>query len=373
LVLGGSLLGVRIRRIHLEEDVGRSQHSREGTLIDFNRSSIPLMELVTEPDIRSADEATAFARELQLICRYLDVSNADMEKGNMRIEANISLNMGTKVECKNINSFKAVFDAVEYEISRQTELLKKGEKIVQETRGWNESKKQTVSHRLKEDAHDYRYFPEPDLPPFETAVFNIDDLKRHLSELPAAKRKRLKKEFGLSDTQAELLIADKHLADFFEAAVSELAAFDEIEKAVTSRKSLDLLFNYLTSDLKGLANEFKIEFADLKITPERLAHLVDLIDGGKIGSRQAKDILRKMTEEDIDPEKIMTKEGLETISDDGELIKIIDEVIDENSQAVTDYKKGKTASLQFLIGKAMSKLRGRGAPEALKKIFEEKL
>ncbi len=387
LVEGGSLLGIRITRIHLEEDVGRSQHVSEGTLIDFNRSSIPLMELVTEPDFRSADQAVAFARELQLILKTLNVSNADMEKGNMRIEANISLSemvhstgsgqvsrkLGTKVECKNINSFKAVHDAIEYETVRQREVLAKGEKVVQETRGWNEAKKATVSQRLKEDAHDYRYFPEPDLPPFETSVFNPDDLKNHLPELPGDKRERLKKEFNLSEGQIEILVTDKHLANFFEEAVSELAAFDEMEKEKTSQKSLDLLFNYLTSDLKGLANELKIEFRSLKVNPERLAHLVDLIEAGKIGSRQAKDILRKMVEEGADPEDIMKDEGLETISDNSELFKTIDEVISENPNAVTDYKKGKTASLQFMLGKAMEKLRGRAAPDTLKNLFEEKL
>ena len=373
LVKGGSLLGIRITRIHLEEDVGKSQHTNEGTIIDFNRSSIPLMELVTEPDFRSADQAVAFARELQLILRTLDVSNADMEKGNMRIEANISLNMGTKVECKNINSFKAVHDAIEYETVRQKEVLAKGEKVVQETRGWNEAKKATVSQRLKEDAHDYRYFPEPDLPPFETAIFGIDELKRHLPELPDQKRERFKKEYNLSDIQTEALVMEKYLGDFFEEAVSELAAFDQMDKEKTPKKSIDLLFNYLTSDLKGIASELKISFKDVEVTPERLAHLVDLIEDGAIGSRQAKDILRKMVEKDADPEEIMKEEGLETISDNSELLKTIDEVIAENSNAVADYKKGKTASLQFMLGKAMAKLRGRGAPDTLKTLFEEQL
>lgn len=373
LVEGGSLLGIRITRIHLEEDVGRSQHAADGTVIDFNRSSIPLMELVTEPDFRSADEVVAFARELQLILRTLHVSNADMEKGNMRIEVNISLNMGTKVECKNINSFKAVHDAIHYEVVRQKDVLTKGEKVLQETRGWNEAKKATFSQRLKEDAHDYRYFPEPDLPPFETVVFNIEDLKRHLPELPTEKRERLKKEFGLSDAQTEILVFEPYLANFFEEAVSELAAFDEMEKEKTSKKSVDLLFNYLTSDLRGLENELKVGVNDMKVTPERLAHLVDLIEAGKIGSRQAKDILRAMVEEDSDPEEIMTEQGLETVSDDTELLKTIDEVIAENPSAVADYKKGKTASVQFMIGKAMAKLRGRGAPDTLRSLFEDKL
>jgi len=254
LVVGGALNGVRLTRIHLEEDVGRSLHGSDtfakggSTLIDYNRAGVPLMELVTEPDIRSAEQAVAFARELQLILRYLGASDADMEKGLMRIEANVSLDMGTKVEMKNINSFRAVHDAVEYEVVRQRAVLEKGEKIVQETRGWDEIRHVTVSQRSKEDAHDYRYFPEPDLPPFTTAAFGIEKLKAELPELPAAKRVRFAAEYSLTEAQADALALEPTLANYFEAAVSELAALD-------ASAPVFLLYNYLTSDLKGLLKE----------------------------------------------------------------------------------------------------------------------
>ncbi|MBS3903308.1 MAG: Asp-tRNA(Asn)/Glu-tRNA(Gln) amidotransferase subunit GatB [Anaplasmataceae bacterium] len=369
LVLGGKLVGVDITRIHLEEDVGRSQHAKGETLINFNRGGMPLMELVTEPCVRSANEAVNFARELQLLLRYLGVSDADMEKGNMRIEANVSLNMGTKVELKNINSFRAVYDAIEYEIERQREVIEKGEKVIQETRGWDEGKQRTFSQRIKESAHDYRYFPEPDIPPFETKVFNLEKLKAELPELPAMKRERFQKEYQLPETQAELLIQDKALADFFEEAVSEFGTMDTKDTSTIDPEAQGLILNYLTSDLRGLMNEKEIEFHEIKITPEHLAHLVSLIRSGVIGSRQAKDVLRLMAESGEDPEEIIEREGLKTVSDEGEVLKIIKEVITENETAVIDFKNGKDASLQFLIGKAMGKLKGRGNPAQLCELF----
>ncbi len=399
IVLGGELQGVRLRRVHLEEDTGTLIHEswnmnhetqkkdsrfkiQGSSLVDFNRAGIPLMELVTEPDITSAEQAVKFSKELQLILRYLGVSDADMEKGQMRIEANVSLGemrngkleMGTKVEIKNINSFKAVGAAIAYEIERQKEVLEKEETVKHETRGWDDAKQKTFSQRSKEEAHDYRYFPEPDLPPFEPAeVFDIEELKTSLPELPAQKLERFQGEFGLSEKQAILLIEKKNLAEFFEQAVSELATRDELSTSQVDRNSQELLFNYLTSDLLGLMNEAAVGFEESKINPERLAHLVDLIADGKIMSRQAKDILRKMFETGEDPENILTTEGLHTVSEEGELEKVATEVLAENPQAVADYKKGKAQSSQFLIGKAMGKLKGRGNPEVLRIIFEKRL
>ena len=406
LVVGGELLGVNLTRIHLEEDTGTLAHVAYGkvhmadgkgqaengqkpitishkplaSLVDFNRAGIPLMELVTDPDIKTADQAVNFGKELQLILRYLGVSDADMEKGQMRLEANVSIRpngdsgekLGTKVEVKNINSFRALRGAVEYEIKRQAEVLDSGGKVTQETRGWDDVKQRTFSQRLKEEAHDYRYFPEPDLPPFEPIkVFDIEDMRRHLPELPAQKRERLKKEFGLSSEQAEFLVEDKRQADFFEAAASEL---EEKEEALNlEKKPREILFNYLTSDLAGLMNESGIEFGKMKINPEQLAHLVDLIVGGKIMSRQAKDILRKMFETGSDPEEILESESLHTVSGEGDLKKIILEVFAENQKAVDDLKKGKAASLEFLVGKTMAKLRGRGNPEIIRGIISAEL
>ncbi len=376
LILGGTLNGITLRRIHLEEDTGRLLHSSRVishqspvSYVDFNRAGVPLMELVTEPEIKSGEEAAKFAKEFQLILRYLDISTADMEKGQMRVEVNISLGkwtkgvwkQGTKVEIKNLNSFRAVAESIDYEIKRQAEVMKHS-KVHQETRGWDDAKKETTSQRSKEEAHDYRYFPEPDLPPFETASFNLDDLKSSILELPKEKRERFKKEFQLNESQAEVLIADKKLSDFFESAVSEL-------KVKNPAANIQMLFNYLTSDLVGLLNETSTPFEEIKVSPEELAHLVALIEQGKILSRGAKDILRKMFETGEDPETILESEGLHLVSDEKEIEKIIQAVIVENEKAVADYKGGKEASLKFLIGQAMGKLRGKGNPEVLKELF----
>ncbi len=365
IVSGGTLRGVRIMRVHLEEDTGTLGHGDHASLVDFNRAGVPLMELVTEPDLRSAEEVAAFARELQLILRYLGVSDANMEKGEMRIEANVSLDMGTKVELKNINSFKAVEDAIAYETKRQEEALSRGEKVHQETRGWDEVKRKTFSQRSKEEAHDYRYFPDPDLPPFTTDVFDIEKLRAELPELPAAKTERLKKEYALTAAQAELLAGDLAIAEFFEDAVSELRADTPNAKTAT-------LYNYFTSDLRGLMNETGVPLSEIKIDPEHLAHLAVLVDGAKITSRQAKDILKKMFETGLDPEDII-KNGKIGLSDIGEIKAVVLAIIEQNPAAVADYKKGKTASLQFLIGRAMGALQGRARPDMLKEVFEKNL
>jgi aspartyl-tRNA(Asn)/glutamyl-tRNA(Gln) amidotransferase subunit B len=369
LVAGGVLNGVRIRRIHLEEDTGTLIHARGASLVDFNRAGVPLMELVTEPDLHSADDATAFARELQLILRYLGVSDANMEKGEMRIEANVSLDMGTKVELKNINSFKAVHDAVAYELTRQGEALARGEKLAQETRGWDEASGKTVAQRSKEEAHDYRYFPEPDIPPFETGVLDIETLRDALPELPAQKRARFMAEYGLPQNQLDLLIAEPDLANFFEETISELKELD----AAALKAHSSAVVNYLTGDLRGLMNDAGIGFDGLKITPEHLAHLVFLTARGAVTSRQAKDLLGKMFATGEDPEEIVKNENIGVVTDEGEVEAVVLAVIAENKAAADDYKKGKTASLQFLIGKAMGKLKGRARPEMLKDLLERNL
>ena len=366
LVEGGELKGIRITRVHLEEDTGTLVHADGASLVDYNRSGMPLMELVTEPDFRSADQVADFARELQLILRYLGVADADMEKGQMRIEANVSLNMGTKVELKNINSFRAVHDAVEYELKRQEAALEAGEKISQETRGWDEAKRKSVAQRSKEQAHDYRYFPEPDIPPFETSVFGLDDLRDSMPELPSARRVRFAKEYGLDVRQTEILIGDPQLANFFEEAASELKE----RSAVTGFGSL---YNYLTSDLRGLMNQSAIGFADLKIAPEHLAHLAALIESKQVTSRQAKDILARMFDTGADPEEIVKSENIGVSNDTGEIEAVIVAVIAENKAAADDYRKGKAASMQFLIGKAMAKLKGKARPEMLRELFEKNL
>jgi len=365
LVAGGELKGIRLTRIHLEEDTGTLIHESGASLVDFNRAGVPLMELVTEPDFRSVESVVEFAKELQLMLRYLGVSDANMEKGQMRIEANISLNMGTKIEIKNINSFKAVHDAISYELKRQEEALEKGEKLTQETRGWDEAKQKTFSQRSKEDAHDYRYFPEPDMPPFETNVFDLAAMRGVLPELPAAKRERFKNEYALNDVQAEALIVDPAAAGYFEAAVSEFKEHFPDENPL-------LVYNYLTSDLRGLMNQGSVSFREVKVTPEHLAHLAGFIHAKKITSRQAKDMLLKMFDTGEDPETLM-KAGDMSILDAAEVERAVNTVIGENAAAVADYKNGKTASMQFLIGKTMKLLNGRAQPDMLRAMFEKNL
>ncbi len=375
LVLGGKLNGVRIRRIHLEEDTGRLLHelpnekSGEASYVDFNRAGVPLMELVTEPDIKNAEEAVAFARELRLILRYLGISDADMEKGHMRIEANISVGkageLGTKVEVKNINSFRAVHDAIAYELERQEKALTAGKKIHQETRGWNEAKGATESQRSKEEAHDYRYFPEPDIPPLDLREFDVKTLKTEIPELPEAKRQRFIGEYGLNKEQVGTLVEDKQAAEFFEEAISELKTYNP--KPTT----YNLLLNYFASDLKGLMNEKGAAIEELRIKPEHLAHLVAMVEDGKLSSRLAKDLLVKMFDSGDDPESLMESEKVTLISAEAELREIAKVIVEENPKPAEDYKKGKTVALQALVGKAMAKTRGQADPEVLAKVFRE--
>ncbi len=417
LVEHGLLNGIRITRIHLEEDAGRLVHELGGmnnelengkignhnskfkiqnsSLVDFNRAGVPLMELVTEPDIKNANEAAAFAQELQLLLRYLGVSDADMEKGQMRIEANVSLmhtdvprisqiphgkereyirdisgqfvnirELGNKVEVKNINSFKAVHDAIEYEIKRQKKILSEGKKVTQETRGWNDKKFVTESQRSKEEANDYRYFPEPDLPPLDLkTAFDLGKIKAEIPELPEAKRRRFGAEFGLDMKLVETIVADKLWADYFEQAVSELKS--EVENA-----DVQLLANYFTSDLKSLIKTEDLTPTGLKITPDNFADLIALIQKGKISSRIAKDLLLKMFETGEDPETLIQSQGMGLMNDEGELGKVIEEVLAANGKSVADFKKGKTNALQFLLGQVMAKTKGKADPNIAKKILE---
>lgn len=373
LVEGGHLAGVELTRVHLEEDTGRLMHDESGdSLIDYNRAGRALMELVTEPVVRDSEEALSFARELQLLLRYLGISDADMERGLMRVEANISISrddkFGTKVEVKNLNSFRAVKGAIAYEIERQKEILESRGKVVQETRGWDEAKSETFSQRVKEEAHDYRYLPEPDLPPMKFRKEDMEELRRGLPELPKDKRIRFMDEFKLTKEQADILVNDKDLANYFEKVVSELRE-DEIDK----EKAINLAYNYLTSDLMGLIVAEGIKIKDIKITPENFADLVELISSDQLNSRSAKDILPKMLETGGDPREIMKSAGLTQVSDEGELKGVVLEIIKANEKVVEDYKKGKMPALEALIGRAMGKLKGRGNPEVLRRLFLEEL
>lgn len=374
VVLGGELLGVRLERIHLEEDAGKLVHGENGeTFVDFNRAGVPLMELVTKPDIRSAEQAVAFVKELQLILQYLGASEANMEKGQMRADVNISLNMGTRAEIKNLNSFRSIQSAIEFEFERQKDLLEKGESVKQETRGWDDVKKITLSQRSKEESHDYRYFPEPDLPPFEPhEMFDVANIKATLPELPSNKRERFMREFRLSEKQAEVLIQNKSWADYFESAVSELATRDELLTAEIEKKPTELLFNYLTTELAGLINEFGTSFTELRVDPGELAELVDYVTDGKVTTKQAKDILRIMFETGERAENVLGQGNFGLIEEDV-LHKAIDDVLKENEKAVSDFANGKTASLQFLVGKVMGKTKGGADPGVVQNKLLERL
>ena len=372
---------IKITRVHLEEDTGKLIHSKDkqSTLIDFNRAGVPLMELVTEPVIHNGKEARLFAQGLQLLLRTLGVSEADMERGQMRCEVNISLaknkKLGTKVEIKNLNSFRAVEKSIDFEIKRQKEILEKGEKVVQETRGWDAEKEITYSQRLKEEAQDYRYFPEPDLPRLHIyskdksdGLFNLEELKKQMPELPWERKVRITKSYAFLKN-INLLIQDEKLMNFFEQVIRE---FDEVGLN-NKEKAVSLAYNYLTSDLKGLMESGLITWEKLKITPQNFSRLIIFLCDDKISSRAGKDILAEMIKRGGIPEDIIKSKGLEKISDEDQLKSIILEIVKNNQKTIEDYKKGKENALQFLVGQAMTKTRGAADPKLLERLFKKQL
>ncbi len=384
---GGSLNGVRVTRVHLEEDAGRLLHpaGADYSLVDFNRAGVPLMELVTEPDMHSAEEAQKFAEELQLILRYLGASDANMEKGQMRVELNISLapegydKLGTKVEVKNINSFNAVGRAAVYEAKRQSEILDNGEKVVQETRGWDDNTQRTFAQRSKEEAHDYRYFPEPDIPPIKIGGNpKFETLNSKLPELPQQKRKRFIDEYKIDAKLAEIFVRDPELADYFEQVVSELLSWEKVhghekEEEKMRQELFTLTANYLTTDLRKLMSDQAISIKQCKITPEDFAEFIDLIHDGKLSSRGAKDLLPEMLRTGGDPHTLMEARGLAQVSGEGELEEIIDKVIAANPAPVASYKAGKENSLQFLVGQVMKESKGRANPQVAGEMLKKKI
>jgi aspartyl-tRNA(Asn)/glutamyl-tRNA(Gln) amidotransferase subunit B len=382
LEIGGEK--IRIKRIHLEEDTGSLVHpeSKDYSLVNFNRAGVPLMELVTEPDIFSSEKAKEFAKEFHLIMHYLDISDADMEKGQMRVEVNISMAksgnpLGTKVEIKNLNSFRSVERAIEYEIKRQADILNDGGKIIQETRGWDDVKGKTISQREKEEAHDYRYFPEPDLPRLGLSKEFIEKIKSEIPELPQKKRERFKREYNLLDKEIEIFVYNKSLGEYFEKVVSELPSglsredlfkLGEEDESSSSpladARVIKLSLNYLITDLQGLLKGGSVASKNFLITPENFAEFITIIYQKKISSKIAKMVLAEMFRVGADPSNIIKEKGLVQISDEKELEKIIMKVISENKKAVGDYKAGKKTAVQYLIGKIMAETRGKAEPGA---------
>jgi aspartyl-tRNA(Asn)/glutamyl-tRNA(Gln) amidotransferase subunit B len=374
---------IRITRIHLEEDTGKLVHPKgmDYTLVDFNRAGVPLMELVTEPDIETGEEARLFCQKLQQICRYLEISDADMEKGNMRCEVNISLHKenekklsGTKVEVKNINSFKFVEKAIAYEIERQTEVLERGEKIVQETRGWDMNKGETISQRAKESAHDYRYFPEPDIPPLNFDEVYFSELKKKMPELPEQKIKRFYKEYNLPEADTAIITADKNLAEYFEQVSSEIEEkINCKEYQVNKEKTLKLAVNYIITELRKHIIENNQKINEIKITPENYAEFICILAEGKINSSAAQTVLHEMYKNGGDPSQIIEEKNLMQMEDAKELEKIISEIIGKNEKSVADYKAGKTNAFKFLMGQIMAATKGKANPQIAEEILKDKL
>ena len=398
LVTGGELAGVALTRIHLEEDTGRLVHDKESgaSLVDFNRAGVPLMELVTEPDLKTGEEVKKFGEELQRILRYVGASDANMEKGEMRVEVNISLRqatqgkrqekLGTKVEIKNINSFKYAADAVDYEIKRQTEILESRGKITQETRGWNENKGETFSQRSKEEAHDYRYFPEPDLPPLNISREFVEKLRAELPELPTAKEKRFVREYGISADTASVLIADKALAGYFEEVVSELmqhaketphslsaaqSAGEGLPAKSEGKNPVAVAAAFLTGDFLRMLGEASAAAGDTRITPENFAELALYVAEDKISSTAAKKVLEEMFGSGEDPSDIIERLGLWQMSDSVDLEDIARHIIEENPKPAADFKAGRAEALQFLVGQVMKETRGKANPKIVQEVLRK--
>lgn len=368
LVSGGELSGVSVTRVHLEEDTARSQHEGEVSIVDFNRASVPLMELVTEPVIHDAETAGKFAKELQLLLRTLGVSNANMEKGEMRVEANISISasedFGTKVEVKNLNSFRSVERAIAYEIERQAKVLEAGEKVVQETRGWDEIRQVTFSQRLKETSEDYRYFPDPDLPKLvisEIPEFSKENLLGEMPELPNAKRKRYQKEFSLKESDIEIFVIDRALGTFFESAIEK----------ISDKKNIQLAANYVTSDLVGLLKGSEV--GNSKLTPGNFADLIGMVSEGMLSSRGAKDLLALLVAGGGDAKAVAEGRGLIQQNNETALREVVGKVIAANQTVASDFKNGKESSIQFLVGQVMKETKGSANPSSVINILKEEL
>jgi len=374
----GETKRIGITRVHLEEDTARSMHRSNGvedySLVDFNRSGTPLMEIVTEPDVRSGKEARAYVTKLQQILRYVGASRANLEEGNMRCEPNISLRpvgrqeYGTKVELKNLNSFRAVELGIDFEIARQSKLLDAGERVMQETRGWRDDSSETVSQRSKEAAEDYRYFPEPDLPPVGITPAYVAELRASLPELPDAKRQRLMAEYGLGEYEANLLSSTAARADYYERAAARTGGDDERIRARGKAVA-----NWMLGDLARLTNIDGIEPHESKVQPEVLRELVELIEEETVSVTGAKSVFEEMYKSGKDPRAIVQEQGLTQISSSDELSGLVTRVIESNPKPVADYRGGKESALKALVGLLMRETRGRANPQLAEELLRKQL
>lgn len=373
--IDGQKRSVRIERMNIEDEAAKSIHTEDGSvLLDFNRAGIPLLEIVTLPDMRSPKEARMFLERLKQTLRYLGISNCDMEKGELRVDSNISVRpvgqdkLGTKVELKNLNSFKAVEDALTYEFERQVNAIKNGEHIVQETRLWDEGTRKTRTMRVKEEAHDYRYFPEPDLlPVFIDEKFIRGSLK-DLPELPWEKEIRFERTFGLKKSQILVLTQEKDVADYFEDLVEKLKKLSN-----KAQDSVKLAANWMTTEILRNLHESGISISEFKFKPKDIAELLSLVLKEEITLNIAKDVFRKMQETGKSATEIVEKEGLKQVKDIDFLENVVNEVINENPDIVEKYRKGKTGVLGFLIGQVMKKTKGKANAGIVKNLLEKKL
>ena len=363
---------IRITRAHMEEDAGKLVHhgtsitDSDYSLVDYNRTGTPLLEIVSEPDMRSAKEAVAYMEKMRAILQYVGISDCRMEEGSLRCDANVSVRpvgqkeLGTKTEIKNINAFKGVERAIEYEAMRQAELLEDGGKVVQETRTWDEKEGVTKSMRTKEEANDYRYFPEPDLVPFTVSDEYIENIRKSLPELPDARKERYMKEFGLSSEDAVFMTNDKATADYFEAAV---AAGADPKAAV----------NWLMGEFASQLSNDGIEIDKAPVSAENLAALLKLISKGTISGKIAKKVFATMWKEGGNPDDIVKAQGLVQISDTAELSKLVDEVVGNNPKAVEDFKAGKKKAVGALVGQIMKATKGKANPRVINELLNKKL
>ncbi|PIP68557.1 MAG: Asp-tRNA(Asn)/Glu-tRNA(Gln) amidotransferase GatCAB subunit B [Candidatus Omnitrophica bacterium CG_4_9_14_0_2_um_filter_42_8] len=366
IITGESEKKIKIRRVHLEEDTGKLFHQKDHSLIDFNRSGMPLLEIVSEPDMNSPEEAYLYLTALKSILEYIDVSDCNMEEGSLRCDANISIRkkgdnaLGTKTEIKNMNSFKGVKLALEYESKRQAELLEGGKKIIQETRLYNTEKCVTEPMRSKEEAHDYRYFPEPDLVPFDFEESFLEKIHKGIPELPEPKRNRFIKDYRLSNYDSAVIVSDKDTADYFE----KCAGLYGNPKAIA---------NWLTGDVFAYMKENNVLIKDLNLKPEHLSDMLKMIDSGVITGKIAKTLLIEIIATGADPRRLVKEKGLEQISDVSLLEATTSQVIRENPKSAEDFKNGKENAIMFLVGKVMQQTKGRADPNKVNEMLREKL
>jgi aspartyl-tRNA(Asn)/glutamyl-tRNA(Gln) amidotransferase subunit B len=366
--VGGVEREIRIRRIHMEEDAGKNVHDAAAgeSLVDLNRAGVPLLEIVSEPDIRSSEEAAEYLKTLRDVLVYLGINDGNMEEGSLRCDANVSVKrsgaaeLGQRTELKNMNSFRFVRQAIDYEISRQIDVLESGGKVVQETRLWDTQRNETRPMRSKEDAHDYRYFPEPDLPPLHVDGALIDEIRRSLPELPKAKMRRFQSQYGLSSYEAKILCSERPLADFFEACAQEY-------------KDYKKLSNWFLGELLRLLKERGGSVATLKVQPAQLAELLESVDRGDISANAAKGVLGEMFQTGRDPSSIIAEKGLGQVSDASIVEAAVDEVVANNPGEAEKYRAGKTQVLGFFVGQVMKAMKGKGNPALINQMLKKKL